>query len=823
MMSLLTIRKGNIMKTTVFVLLIVCGALFADWIDFGFNAVDHATVTVIESTPSGMVIDIMIPGIGLTEASEDGLDFTILNVPGMTISALEPGYPQLPKVSFLAALPENPSVTFTVESMKTVEIGQLTPYPMQPIPYDNDDMPPFTYVPSAYQAGAYPDETAHCKVDGILRGVTVGRFAVNPIIWDPSTNELSVCCYIRLNIEFGGTVSVDERLYSRYFEPTYNQVLVNADILGEPQRTSHSNTSGPVYARNIREARDIDAADLLIIAGDDFVDSMMDAFVTAKWEQGYLPAVVAAGTWTYTEIQAYIQDAYDNWIIPPSFVLMVGDGPELTAYSAPTGIWSDNRFVCVDGSDYMADIYHGRFATPTDFYPNIEAKQLKWQFDPIMDYDFWNTVLCAGELELSGQTSTRWFLYTCETVHDTYEDLYGKTATRVYVKNSSASPPFYYNPGLPSNGEVVPAEITFDGTTSDIIDSINDGIFIIQHRDHGGVTGWSNPSFHTSDFTSLTNGMEAPVVFSFNCLTGQFYQNYCFAEAFARMEGGATAVIAACASSYSYFNDYMVYGCYMSFNDDFVSPPFSYTNPSGGYLAGQMMTAGKLEMQAAAPFNPYTSSGWEQYAEDEWDLFMVFGDPTMDMRTEVPEDLTVIPPATLPPGTSEALFQVSMPDRGPVAGALVCLRKDTDSLYATGLTDATGAVTLTFDPIGDLPEIDWMVTAHNALPETGIINTVGIAEGSEPVLFSAGTPFPNPGRSMNFPVTVSRAGNFELTIYDLTGRAVETLHSGELPEGSHEFLWNGTCGGSQAPAGIYMVKYSTSDGTGGIHKIVLIN
>ena len=76
---------------------------------------------------------------------------------------------------------------------------------------------------------------------------------------------------------------------------------------------------------------------------------------------------------------------------------------------------------------------------------------------------------------------------------------------------------------------------------------------------------------------------------------------------------------------------------------------------------------------------------------------------------------------------------------------------------------------------------------------------------------------------MSFPVTVCGTGNFELTIYDLTGRAVETLHSGELAEGSHDFIWNGTCSGSQAPAGIYMVKYSSSDGTGGIHKVVLIN
>ena len=266
----------------------------------------------------------------------------------------------------------------------------------------------------------------------------------------------------------------------------------------------------------------------------------------------------------------------------------------------------------MDGSDYMADIFHGRFCAPTDLYPNIEEKQLKWQFDPLTDPGFWNNLLCAGMLQTyGGSTSARWFLYTCETVHDTYEDIYGKTAHRVYQTDASGAPPYYYRDHLPSHGEMVPAEITFDGTSSDVIDVINDGVFLIQHRDHGSISGWGEPSFHISNLSSLTNGDETPVVFSFNCLTGNFQSNTCFAESFARMEGGAVAVIAACESSYSYFNDYIIFGCYMSFNDDFVSPPFSYTEPSGGYLAGQMMTAGKLEMQAAAPYNPYPSSPWE--------------------------------------------------------------------------------------------------------------------------------------------------------------------------------------------------------------------
>lgn len=805
-------------------LLTVCFAVSAEWVEFGVEGADHATFTVVESTPQGMVIDVTVPGIQLTPVTEGGVDFTRLNVPGATMSALDAGCPQLPKLSFLAALPSNPSITMEVEYSREVEVGILTPYPMQPIQPDNaTEPPPFTYSPWAYAAGSYQSEPVECKVDGRLRGVTVGRFAINPVRWDSETGILSVSPAMRIRIDFGGTVSVDERLFSRFFLPTYRQVLVNADVLGLPDPTSSARVSGPVYAHNSREAREIDAADLLILAGDDFVDTMMDEFLTAKYQQGYLTAVVAAGTWSYTEIKNYIQNAYDNWTVPPSFVLLVGDGPELTAYNAPTGMWSDNRYFCVDGTDYMADIYHGRFATPTDFYPNIEEKQLRWQFDPVMDAGFWNNVLCAGMLQTyGGNTAARWFLYTCETVHDTYEDIYGKTAARVYVTDATVSPPYYYNPDLPSSGEMIPSEITYDGTKQDIIDSINEGVFLIQHRDHGSVSGWADPPFYTSDLTQLTNGEKAPVVFSFNCLTGQFHQNLCFAESFARMEGGATAVIAACASSYSYFNDYIVFGCYMSFNDEYVSPPFSYTNPSGGYLAGQMMMNGKLEMQAAAPFNPYTT-GWESYAELEWDLFLVFGDPTMDMRTEVPVQIDVIPPGYLPPGSTEALFQVSMPDRGPVEGALVCLRHETDSLYATGLTDSLGMVTLQFDPISEINDIHWMVTAHNGYPETGTINWVGIGQEPDAPVSSVGMPFPNPGRLVSFPVTLSESGVFQLTIYDISGRAVQTLHSGELEAGSHTFTWNGTDGGVPSPAGVYMARIVMPGGGHSVRRIVLLD
>ncbi len=811
------------MRAMPLVALLLPAMALAAWVDLGIEGTDHAVLEVVESTPTGMVVELTVPGIEMTEREEGGIDYTILGMPGATSTALDEGYPMFPKVSFLAALPESPSVTATVEAVSSTTVGAVTPWPMQPIqPDDAREPAPFTVVPSAYTSGRYPLDAVQHTVDGVLRGVTVGRFTLNPVGWDPVTGELTVASRMRVRIDFGGTATVEPRLYSRFWAPTFRQSILNAGVLGEPQRSMAARADGYIVARTMEEAVDIDGADLLVLAGDDFVDTMMDDFLTAKHEQGYLTAVVAAGSWSSSQIMSYVQTAYDTWEVPPSFLLTVGDGPQLAPhYQSSTGTYGDNRYCCVDGSDYMADIYNGRFCSPTDFYPHIEEKQLDWQFDPLMDSDFWNTLLCAGMLQTyGGNTSARWFLYTCEVVHDTYEDIYGKTALRCYMTDATVDPPYYYRDDLPSHGGMVPSEITFDGVTEDVTNAVNDGVFLIQHRDHGSISGWSEPPYYTSDLNDLSNGDRTPMVMSFNCSTGNFYSNTSFAESFARMEGGAVMVYAAVNTSYSYFNDYVVYGSYCSFNDDFVSPPYSYTNPSGGYLAGQALLAGKLEMQTAAPYNPYGS--WQGYAEKTWDLFLVFGDPTMDMRTAVPEALSVTAPGNLPAGSTEATFQVSMPGEDVVEGALVCLRKEDEEVWVSGVTDASGSVTLTFDPIASATEMEWMVTAHNALPEEGVINGVGVAGGTGAVIGRVGTPFPNPSLgSVTFPVTMGGTGDFDLTVYDLSGRSVATVHSGELAAGSHQLVWDGTSGGAPAPAGVYLARFGGPGGASGTFTVVL--
>ncbi|MCK5133288.1 MAG: T9SS type A sorting domain-containing protein [Candidatus Sabulitectum sp.] len=795
-------------------LLILVAAAGAEWIDFGLDGLPSAEIIILEATSTGMLVELNVPGIEINQRTREGSIYHELSIPGTIPNTSGEGHPSIPSLSFLAAVSTAGVSSITVENASWVDLGIYTPAPMQPIPADDSyEAVPFTVVPSSY-SGVHPSQQASWVSDGVLRGVDVGRINISPIKWNAETGILSASPRMLIRIEFAGSVSIEKRLHSRFWNSTFQRTLVNADVLGSPVITVTGSSSEPVKAFNRRQADDITAADFLIIAGDDFVGTLMDTFIAQKMEQGFLTALVAGGSWSQTEIKTYVQNAYDTWTIPPSFVLFVGDSGDLTPYNT-NGMSGDNRYACVDGSDYMADIFNGRFVTGTDNYPAVEAKILKWEFNPLMDSSFWNNGLCAGMLQANGGTvAGRWFLFTCETVRDTYQNIYGKTFNREYVKDTSQSPPYYYRNDLPSAGQQVPSDITWDGDAAGILSSINNGVFLIQHRDHGGVSGWGDPAFYISDLAGLANGAKTPIVMSINCLTGKFINN-CFAENLFARDNGAVAVVAAVEVSYSYFNDYFCYGVYKSFNDQYTSPPFTYTEPGGNYMGGQALINGKLEMQAAAPYNPYGS--WEQYAEDEWDLFQWFGDPTMDMRTDVPHSLTVEHTYYLPSGSTSAFFNVTDAD-GPVEQAMVCIQHESD-LWASGITDASGNVTLTFNAIGAISNITYMVTAHNALPNEGSLNGVGVEETSTVVVTaSVGNPYPNPATaSISFPITLDGAGNVAITVFDITGRAVNTVESGELKSGTHAVVWNVT----EVPKGIYMARITTPGGSVTTRRIVI--
>jgi hypothetical protein len=78
-----------------------------------------------------------------------------------------------------------------------------------------------------------------------------------------------------------------------------------------------------------------------------------------------------------------------------------------------------------------------------------------------------------------------------------------------------------------------------------------------------------------------------------------------------------------------------------------------------------------------------------------------------------------------------------------------------------------------------------------------------------------GQNYPNPfNPSTMIDFSLEQAGTAELSVYDVAGRKVATLHSGLTAEGDHQVRWDGrTDSGAAAPAGRYAYVLRTATGS----------
>jgi hypothetical protein len=119
-------------------------------------------------------------------------------------------------------------------------------------------------------------------------------------------------------------------------------------------------------------------------------------------------------------------------------------------------------------------------------------------------------------------------------------------------------------------------------------------------------------------------------------------------------------------------------------------------------------------------------------------------------------------------------------------------------------------ISLNIDP----PEnIDWMKIAvisteenTNSIFSYQITATDGVKESI--AQFAIAKTFPNPfNNSTTLRLKVIEPQNINISVYDILGKRVKTLSSSYLPEGIHNFEWNGLSGsGKMVSSGVYYIK-----------------
>ena len=658
--------------------------------------VNDYSVAVYQTESSGVDFGLSVNGFSTEFIDVDGRSFERLSLASNGHTA-EYGKAELPAVSFYVAVPQGAELDLNYDSSDYTLLQDYDVYPSQPLKTDGEEDPPFMLNETFYALDEYyPSSIVDVNPIMVMRGCRIAMVSVFPFAYNPATKTLKVYNDIDISIDFiGGTGEfIPERLRSIYFQPFFDAFLINSNSIERATLGSPGILSSE------------ERADLLIVVYDDFYEEILPL---AEWRHstGIETKVV---NWskignTSEDLRKYVNNSYYNWELPPSFLLIVGDADHVPV-NYLYGRGTDHWYVSFEGNDCFPEIHAGRISVDDEDQLNtVVNKILNYSISPYMGENWFDDILLAA-YEQSG----RYFIWGCETIYN-YLNPLGYNVNRQY---EGGTPP---------------------GSTQGIIDAINNGVVIANHRDHGGKTEWCHPKFNTINIINdLDNGDKYPVAFSINCLSGYFDAETsgggpeCWAEVALRVNNGFVAVLAHTRVSWSGINDEINRGFYDGMFSDF-DPDYPNVGSANPYTAevfkiSQIMNYGKFWMHdkyivpGGCPPYPWHPS-YEQ-ARSSFEMLHDHGDPTMEIWTSFPQNLTAEYPEYVLLGPSVMEVTVANSENGDIVeDALVCVIQG-DGCYAKNLTDASGKTYLDINPTTS-DNLSIIVTAHNFLYHSGSI------------------------------------------------------------------------------------------------------
>ncbi|MCD6594633.1 T9SS type A sorting domain-containing protein [bacterium] len=321
--------------------------------------------TLLSDDYNRTVFQIDLPNPVLADIGEG---YTQLSLDGFGYCGEKYG-PQLYGRTFWVAVPKNARLDISIISVEWSEWLDIKPSPLCSLSTKFG-------IPGPADQKLYSQNfggTVKIGSDNIWRGVRVVGVDIVPVEYVP---ELGVRFIKNLQISLehsGGKGNIyDERLYNAWFAQLYKASLVNPDAATPPE---------PPAAK---EWNPDDGAELLIICYTSFMGEI-EPWTNWKLYQGMPTKVVTTdvtGTST-SSVKAYIQNAYDTWALPPTYVLLVGDAENIETYQSYSEGYGDHRYSYLDGGDEVADVFVGRMSgNSTANLSVIVQKHLNYEKQP---------------------------------------------------------------------------------------------------------------------------------------------------------------------------------------------------------------------------------------------------------------------------------------------------------------------------------------------------------------------------------------------------------------------------------------------------------
>ena len=644
-------------RYTLLTIILCTFIVSSQWVGLNGLAQSRFESKTLSSNIETTDLQFRLSGYSLTEVETPwGTQYKIETEGGSSI--MQAGAPDLDQVFASIVIPDNALMNVEVISSSYTEIENIDIAPSKGnfTRAINPSDVSFTQSDVYAQDGFFPGKLAGLRDPYILRDFRGQTVVVYPFQYNPTTKVLRVYSDItvRVSNEGQGQKNVLQR------SSVINKIDAEFKSIYEHQFVNFDN-------ENTRFDYLVDQGNMLVICYDDFMNTMTP-FVDWKNRKGIPTEMVGVSEIgsNSSSIEAYVENYYyENGL---TFLLLVGDINQIPSPSVG-GSASDPSYGFISGNDSYAEVIVGRFSgnNPSEIATQVE-RSLDYEQSPTQTSHFNNALGIASNQGpgMNGYTDDDFQDWLWATL---ISDTYGSYQ---YEYDGSG--------GTPQGG----------------INSINSGVGLINYTGHGSISSWGNgAAISASQVNSLNNIGKLPFVITVGCNVGEFNStNECFTEAWMRSEnnGQPTGSIAHLGSTISQSWEPPMHGQWAMnaiITDNYDN---NFTKTVGG-----ISTNGCMHMNDAQG-----SSG-----TNETNYWTLFGDPSLNLRTDSPSNLNVNHDGMILIGQQDFIVDVG------VDGALAAISRDGELL---GSAYSDGGIAII--PIGsssNVPgEVDLVVTYYNA-------------------------------------------------------------------------------------------------------------
>lgn len=195
----------------------------------------NSQLNVIQSDSEGMTVELIVPGYSSRQVENDGESALIVESPGLEEKIESPGYPELPFLSKMIALP--PGATAEIQVIESDSSGTSLSSPVLPAPaLTGSEKDPAVeervFDPKAYQSDAYyPQALVTLGEPAYFRDMRVVRLEMHPFRVNSARNSLEHTSRLVVRIDFNGVEAGGSKLAapSPEVERVLQATLLNYD------------------------------------------------------------------------------------------------------------------------------------------------------------------------------------------------------------------------------------------------------------------------------------------------------------------------------------------------------------------------------------------------------------------------------------------------------------------------------------------------------------------------------------------------------------------------------------------------------------------